>query len=172
MSKIKSLHDLYVAQLKDMYYAEKQLVKALPKMAKAAQSPQLVKDFMMHLDETEGHVERLEEVFDLLDLSPRSEKCEAITGIIEEAKQLMSEVEDSPANDAGLILAAQKAEHYEITTYGSLIVFAKTLGYNDQVEILKKTIAEEKAADEKLTQLAEKTSNKQAAIGEKQRVAA
>ena len=172
MPKIKSLHDLYVSQLKDLYYAEKQLTKALPKMAKASQNPQLAKDFLKHLDETEIHVERLESVFEMLGLVPRAEKCEAISGIIEEAEELMSDSKDGAANDAALIMAAQKAEHYEITTYGSLIVFAQTLGYEKQAAVMKKTIAEEKAADEKLSQLAETSANESANVSEKERRAA
>lgn len=159
---IESLEDLYIAQLRDILYAEKQLTKALPKMAKNATNPKLAEGFMKHAEETEVHIERLTQIFEMLDLKPRAEKCEAIIGLVEEAKEMMEESEEGEVRDAALIMAAQKAEHYEIATYGSLIVFAKTLGYNDQAALLKQTIAEEKATDEKLSKLAESGVNEKA----------
>ncbi len=159
MAKIKSLHDLYVAQLKDLYYAEKQLVKALPKMAKASTDPKLAKGFTSHLAETKTQVERLEQVFEMLEIPAKAVKCEAIIGILKEATEMMDETKGTDAADAALIMAAQKAEHYEITTYGSVITFAKALGYTEQANLLKLTIAEEKACDETLTKQAESSSN-------------
>jgi ferritin-like metal-binding protein YciE len=162
MSDVENLHELYVAQLKDIYYAEKQLVKALPKMAEKATNAQLRDAFLSHLDETETHVERLEEVFELLDIAARAEKCPAILGIIDEAKEIIDECEDGVTLDAGLIMGGQKAEHYEIATYGTLIAWAETMGHREQAEILKKTLSEEKAANDKLTQLATTSINKAA----------
>ena len=157
-----TLEDLYIAQLRDIHYAEKQLTKALPKMAKNATNPKLAEELMLHAEETEQHLERLAKVFSLLGLKPRGEKCEAILGHIEEAKELMDECEDDSVRDAAIIMAAQKAEHYEIATYGSLIVFAKNLGLHEQAEILKQIIADEKKADEKLSKLAEAGINTKA----------
>jgi ferritin-like metal-binding protein YciE len=162
MAKIESLEDLYVAQLKDIYYAEKQLAKALPKMAKKATNKKLSDGFLKHAEETEIHIERLEQVFEMLEISARAEKCEAIIGLTDEAKEIMDDCEKGDVLDAGLIMAGQKAEHYEIATYGSLIVFAETLGLTKQAALLKKTIAEEKATDEKLSTLAEGSINQKA----------
>jgi ferritin-like metal-binding protein YciE len=160
---IKTMNDLFVHQLQDIYYAENQLVKALPNMAKKASDPQLKQGFLTHLEETRQHVKRLEEVFKMHGAEIKAIDCPAIDGIIEEADDTASEVEDKAVLDAALINAAQAAEHYEITRYGSLIAWAKQLGRNDCVSILQKTLDEEKATDRKLTTLAESRVNLRAA---------
>lgn len=157
--KVQSLKDLYVLQLKDTYYAEKQLLKALPKLAKAATNAELQKAFLSHRDETEVHVERLETIFDELEKAARGEKCEAIEGIVEEGKEMI-ELDTLPEiKDVALICAGQKAEHYEMANYGTLIAWAKLLGFTSQVKLLEQTLAEEKAADAKLSKLAETKIN-------------
>jgi ferritin-like metal-binding protein YciE len=156
---IKTMNDLFVHQLQDIYYAENQLVKALPNMAKKASDPQLKQGFLTHLEETRQHVKRLEEVFKMHGAEIKAIDCPAIDGIIEEADDTASEVEDKAVLDAALINAAQAAEHYEITRYGSLIAWAKQLGRNDCASILQKTLDEEKATDKKLTTLAESRVN-------------
>jgi ferritin-like metal-binding protein YciE len=163
MATEKTLDDLFLDTLKDIYYAEKQLLKALPKMAKAAQDPKLADGFMMHAEETEGHVERLEQIFELLDKPARGKTCDAILGILEEGKSIMDEFKDTIAIDAGLISAGQAAEHYEIARYGTLKTWAEQLGMTDAVKLLDQTLAEEKATDEKLTELAISTENIKAA---------
>lgn len=160
---IKTMNDLFVHQLQDIYYAEKQLVKALPNMAKKATDPQLKQGFLTHLDETRQHVTRLEEVFKMHGAEIRAIDCPAIDGIIEEADDTASEIEDKAVLDAALINAAQAAEHYEITRYGSLIAWARQLGRNECASILQKTLDEEKATDKKLTALAESKVNLRAA---------
>jgi ferritin-like metal-binding protein YciE len=160
---IKTMNDLFVHQLQDIYYAENQLVKALPNMAKKASDPQLKQGFLTHLEETRQHVKRLEEVFKMHGAEIKAIDCPAIDGIIEEADDTASEVEDKAVLDAALINAAQAAEHYEITRYGSLIAWAKQLGRNDCASILQKTLDEEKATDKKLTTLAESRVNLRAA---------
>jgi ferritin-like metal-binding protein YciE len=160
---IKTMNDLFVHQLQDIYYAEKQLVKALPKMAEKATDKQLKHGFLSHLDETRTHVQRLEQVFQMCGAAARSVNCPAIDGIIKEADEVAGEVEDKSVLDAALINAVQAAEHYEITRYGSLIAWAKQLGRNDCVSILQKTLDEEKATDRKLTTLAESRVNLRAA---------
>src|SRR3954454_1334162 len=152
---IKTMNDLFVHQLQDIYYAEKQLVKALPKMAQKASDPQLKQGFLTHLDETRQHVARLEEVFRMHRAEIKAVSCPAIDGIIEEADEVAGEVEDKSVLDAALINAAQAVEHYEITRYGSLIAWAKQLGRTDCASVLQKTLDEEKATDKKLTTLAE-----------------
>src|SRR5690348_2339536 len=132
----KTLEDLFEDTLKDIYYAERQITRALPKMAKAAQSPELKAGFEKHLQETEGHIERLQQIFELIDKPARGKTCEAILGIIEEGKSIMEEFEGSPALDAGLISAAQAVEHYEIARYGTLKAWAKQLGKSDVVKLL------------------------------------
>lgn len=149
------LHSLMVEQLRDILWAEKHLVKALPKMAKAATDPKLAKAFSDHQKETEGHVKRLGEVFKLLDLAPRAKKCDAMEGLLSEADELKEDWEGSEAQDAALIAAAQKVEHYEIASYGTIRAFAKRLGYTEIAGILTQTIEEEGAADKKLTEIAE-----------------
>jgi len=156
---IKTMNDLFVHQLQDIYYAEKQLVKALPKMAKKAADQQLKQGFLTHLDETKTHVERLEQVFQMHGAQVKAVDCPAIDGIIQEADEVAGEVADKSVLDAALINAAQAAEHYEITRYGSLIAWAKQLGRNDCASVLQKTLEEEKATDKKLTALAESKVN-------------
>ena len=160
---IKNMNDLFVHQLQDIYYAEKQLVKALPKMAEKATDKQLKQGFLTHLEETRTHVQRLEEVFRMHGADVKAVDCPAIDGIIEEADEVAGEVEDKSVLDAALINAAQAAEHYEIVRYGSLIAWAKQLGRNDCAGVLQKTLDEEKAADRKLNMLAESKINLRAA---------
>lgn len=160
---IKTMDDLFVHQLQDIYYAEKQLVKALPKMAEKATDPQLKQGFMTHLDETQVHVQRLEQVFAMHGAQVKAVNCPAIDGIIKEADETAGEVDDKAVLDAALINAAQAAEHYEIVRYGSLIAWAKQLGRNDCAAVLQKTLDEEKATDKKLTTLAESKINLRAA---------
>jgi ferritin-like metal-binding protein YciE len=160
---IKTMNDLFVHQLQDIYYAEKQLVKALPTMAQKASDPQLKQGFLTHLDETRQHVVRLEQVFKMHGADVKAVNCPAIDGIIEEADEVAGEVEDKSVLDAALINAAQAAEHYEITRYGSLIAWAKQLGRSDCASVLQKTLDEEKAADRKLTTIAESKVNMRAA---------
>ncbi|WP_420134692.1 ferritin-like domain-containing protein [Rhodopseudomonas sp.] len=160
---IKTMDDLFVHQLQDIYYAEKQLVKALPKMADKATDPMLKQGFMTHLEETRGHVKRLEQVFEMHGAKAKAVDCPAIDGIIEEAEETAGEVEDKTVLDAALINAAQAAEHYEIVRYGSLVAWAKRLGRNECAAVLQKTLDEEKATDKKLTTLAEGSINIRAA---------
>lgn len=158
------LQSLFVDELRDILWAEKHLVEALPKMAKAANDPALSEAFSKHLNETKGHVERLGEIFSLLGLSPRAKKCHAMEGILKEGDEIAEEYSDSNALDAALIAAAQKVEHYEIATYGTLRAFAKRLGHTEAVEILTATFNEECAADETLSSLAERTANEEALV--------
>jgi ferritin-like metal-binding protein YciE len=159
----KTLEHLFYETLKDIYFAEKQILKALPKMAKAANSNDLRQAFEKHRGETEGHVERLEEVFDLIDRPARGKTCDAILGIVDEGKEVMEEFGDSSALDAGLLAGAQAVEHYEISRYGTLRAWAAELGLNDAVRLLDQTLAEEKKTDELLTKLAEGAVNLAAA---------
>ena len=163
MSDITSLEELYVAQLKDIYYAEKQILKALPKMAKAANSDKLRAAFEKHHDETEGQVERLEKIFELLGKAARGKKCDAIEGILEEGTEIMDEYKGEPALDAGLLAAAQAVEHYEISRYGTLKTWATKLGLKDAVKLLDQTLAEERKTDDALTKLADTAVNAEAA---------
>ena len=160
---IKTMNDLFLHQLQDIYYAEKQLVKALPKMADKATDKQLKQGFLTHLEETRTHVQRLEQVFQMHGAEVKAVNCPAIDGIIEEAEEIAGEVEDKQVLDAALINAAQAAEHYEIVRYGSLVAWAKQLGRNDCASILQKTLDEEKATDKKLTTWAESKINLRAA---------
>jgi ferritin-like metal-binding protein YciE len=160
---IKTMNDLFVHQLQDIYYAEKQLVKALPKMAEKATDKQLKQGFLTHFEETKTHVQRLEQVFQMHGAEVKAVNCPAIDGIIKEADEVAGEVEDKAVLDAALINAAQAAEHYEIVRYGSLIAWAKQLGRNDCASVLQKTLDEEKATDKKLTTLAESKINLRAA---------
>lgn len=154
------LMDFFVDELKDIYWAEKHLVKALGKLEKKTTTGELAQAFSDHREETEGHVARLEEVFSLLDRKAQAKKCEAMEGIIAEAETIIEDTEkDTMTRDVGLILAAQKAEHYEIASYGGLITLAKILGLTEAAKLLKQTIGEEKAADEKLTKIAENRVN-------------
>jgi len=159
----KTLDDLFLDTLKDIYYAERQLTKTLPKLAKAAQSAELKAGFEEHLAQTEGHVERLEHIFDLLGKPARGKTCDAILGIIEEGKSAMEDYKGSPALDAALVAAAQAAEHYEITRYGTLKTWADELGMKDAVKLLDATLQEEVETDQKLTKLAMSKVNLKAA---------
>ncbi|MDB5564395.1 MAG: hypothetical protein JWP84_961 [Tardiphaga sp.] len=160
---IKTMDDLFVHQLQDIYYAEKQLVKALPKMADKATDPMLKQAFLTHLEETRVHVQRLEQVFEMHGAEVKAVDCPAIDGIIQEADETAGEVDDKAVLDAALINAAQAAEHYEIVRYGSLIAWARQLGRNDCAAVLQKTLDEEKTTDKKLTSLAEGRINMRAA---------
>lgn len=160
---IRTLEDLFVETLKDIYYAEKKLVKTLPKMAKKAVSPLLKEAIQSHLTETEGHVERLEEVFAAMDKKPIAKKCEALDGLVKEADEVLAEIEDARTLDAGIISSAQTVEHYEIARYGTLVCWARELGMEEAESLLQATLDEEKAADEKLSDLAEESINQQAA---------
>ena len=159
----KQLDDLFLDTLKDIYYAERQILKALPKMAKAATSPELKAGFEQHHTETEGQVERLQQVFEILGKPARGKTCDAILGILEEGKEIMEEYKGAVALDAGLVAAAQAVEHYEIARYGTLVTWAKQLGHNDIAELLSATLEEEKSTDSKLTKLATSAVNAKAA---------
>lgn len=159
----KNLSALFLDTLKDIYYAEKQIYKSLPKMAKAAQSDQLRAAFEKHHDETEGHIERLEQIFELLGKPARGKKCDAIEGILDEGKEIMEEYEDAPALDAGLLAGAQAVEHYEISRYGTLKAWAEKLAMKDAIKLLDATLAEEKKTDETLTKIAASAVNAEAA---------
>lgn len=160
---IKTMNDLYVHQLQDIYYAEKQILKSLPDMIGKASDGDLKTGLQKHLQETENHVARLDQVFKLHDLSPKAIDCPAIDGIIEEAEEVSGEVDDKEVLDAAIIAAAQAVEHYEITKYGTLIAWAHQLGRDDAAAIMMKTLDEEKAADKKLTSVAEAKVNRKAA---------
>jgi ferritin-like metal-binding protein YciE len=160
---IQTLDVLFVHQLQDIYYAEKQLVKALPKMADKATSTQLKQAFNSHLEETKAHVGRVEQVFKMHGVEAKAVNCPAIDGIIEEADEVTADVDDKQVLDAALIAAAQAAEHYEITRYGTLVAWAQQLGRNDCAGVLEQNLAEEKAADKKLSSIAESGINRKAA---------
>jgi ferritin-like metal-binding protein YciE len=163
MAEVGTLHDAFIDELRDTYDAEKQLTKALPKLAKAASNPKLRQAFETHLEETQGQVERLEQVFESLDEKARGKHCEGIAGIIEEGKSIMEEDFDETAMDACLIAAAQRAEHYEMAAYGTLVAWAQAMGHTKAAELLQQTLDEEKAADKKLSGLAEGGINQRAA---------
>lgn len=160
---IKSMDDLFVHQLRDIYYAEKQITKALPEMIQKANDQKLKQGFQTHLRETENHVKRLDQVFELLGKKAAGVDCPAIDGIVEEAEDVAGEVEDKNVLDAALISAAQAVEHYEMTRYGTLIAWAKQLGHSNVVPLLNQTLDEEKATDKKLTEMAESQVNRRAA---------
>ena len=164
--ELESLRELYIDELKDLYSAEKQLVKALPKMAKNATNPELKKAFQDHLAQTEQHVERLEQIFESLEASPRGKKCVGMEGLIEEANEMLEEDAEEEVLDAGLISKAQHVEHYEMAGYGTVRTYAMTLGEQEHAELLEQTLNEEKEADELLSQLAENSINIQAASGD------
>lgn len=163
MATEKTLDDLFLDTLKDIYYAEKQITKALPKMAKAAQSDDLRAGFEKHLEETEGHVERLEQIFELLGKPARGKTCDAILGIIEEGKSIIEDFKGTAALDAGLISAAQAVEHYEMARYGTLKTWADQLGMAEAVKLLDATLKEEEATDQALSELAVSSANPAAA---------
>jgi ferritin-like metal-binding protein YciE len=165
MAETGTLHDAFLDELRDAYDAEKQLTQALPKMAKAATSPVLRDAFQAHLEETRGHVDRLEQVMEGLGEKVRGKHCDGIEGIIKEGKSVMEEDFDETTMDACLIAAGQRAEHYEMAAYGTLVAWARAMGHDDAAAVLQETLDEEKAADEKLTSLAEAGINQEAAAG-------
>ncbi len=160
---IHTMDDLFLHTLQDIYYAENQIVKALPEMIEKATDKQLAQGFKTHLEETKGQVKRLEQVFKLLGKAPQGVDCPAIDGLIEEAEDVAGDIDDKQVLDAALIGAAQAVEHYEIARYGTLMAWAKTLGHQDAIRLLKQNLDEEKAADEKLSKMAETSVNRKAA---------
>ena len=162
---VTSFEDLFVNELRDIYSAEKQLTRALPRMAKAAKHPELREALESHLEETRGQVERLDQVFEQLDLPKRAKKCEAMEGLIEEARATMEELDDGALLDVGMIISAQKVEHYEIAGYGSLVALARQLGHADAAGLLAATLDEEKAADQKLNKIAASVNAEAASAG-------
>jgi ferritin-like metal-binding protein YciE len=163
MADTETLHDAFIEELRDTYDAEKQLTKALPKLAKASSSPKLRQAFERHLDETQEQISRLEQVFESLDEKARGKHCEGIAGIIEEGKSIMEQDFDEMTMDACLIAAGQRAEHYEMAAYGTLVAWAEAMGHTEAARLLQQTLDEEKAADEKLSGLAESGINQGAA---------
>jgi ferritin-like metal-binding protein YciE len=163
MAEADTLHDAFIEELRDAYDAEKQLTKALPKLAKAASNPKLREAFERHLEETQGHVQRLEQVFETLDERAKGKHCEGIAGIIEEGKAIMEESFEGSAMDACLIAAGQRAEHYEMAAYGTMVAWAQAMGHDQAARLLQQTLDEEKAADQKLSTLAEGGINQSAA---------
>ena len=164
LMKLGSLEDLYVGELKDLYSAENQLLKALPRMAKAASAPNLTKAFESHLKQTQTHVARLEKIFKKLGGSPKGKKCKAMEGLLAEGKELMAEEAEDAVMDAALIGAAQRVEHYEMAGYGCVRTYARLLGHTDAADLLQKTLDEEGAADKALTELAETSINSGAKV--------
>jgi ferritin-like metal-binding protein YciE len=162
-TEFNSFNDLFVNQIEDLYDAEQRLTKALPKMAEAANSSQLKQAFQSHLTETEGHVSRLEQIFREINVEPKRETCEAMKGLIAEGEEMIKAHGDAEIKDAALIAAAQRVEHYEMSGYGTARAFAKRLGLNQAANLLQQTLEEEKAADEKLNNIAESSVNRQAA---------
>ncbi|MBB3655900.1 ferritin-like metal-binding protein YciE [Rhizobium sp. BK650] len=162
MAKEKTLEDLFYDTLKDIYFAERQILRALPKMARAAQSAELKAGFEKHREETEGHVERLQQVFEIIGKRAQGKTCEAIQGIIAEGEEIMEEFQGTSAVDAGLISAAQAVEHYEIARYGTLKTWAQTLGFKEAVTLLDLTLQEEARTDQLLTKLATTAANQKA----------
>ena len=160
---IKTLEDLFIHELSDIHSAERQISKALPRLARAAENPELTAAFETHLEETVGQIERLDQVVELLGIRLKRIKCAAMEGLVEEGKEVIDSVEKGPVRDAALVGGAQKVEHYEIAAYGTLCALAKQLGYDGAVKLLKATLEEEKATDEKLTILAESGGNQRAA---------
>jgi ferritin-like metal-binding protein YciE len=162
MATTKSLNDLLLNFMQDIYYAERQILKALPKLAKAAQNEQLKEAFLHHREETQGQVERLQKAFDMLGKRARGQTCEAINGLIEEGEEVVEDFPDGPVRDAGLAACAQAVEHYEMARYGALIAWAKVAGQKEIVSLLEETLAEEKKADSLLNDLANRQLNAQA----------
>ncbi len=165
-AKQKTLDDLFLDTLKDVYHAEKQILRALPKMAKAAESDQLRQALEKHRDETEVQIERLEQVFEMLEKPARGKTCEAIQGLVEESKELMQDFKDSEALDAALIAAQQSVEHYEISRYGTMRTWAQQLGMQEAVQLIEQTLEEEKKTDQLLTEMAESMANQEAEQGQ------
>lgn len=164
--QVTSLNDLFVKELRDVYNAERQLIRTLPTMAMKATSPDLAQAIETHFEETQQQAERLEQVFEMLDVSSRGPVCKGMKGIIEEGKEFLDEAEEPDVTDVGIIASAQKVEHYEIATYGTLCEYANVLGHGEIADLLKQTLEEEKAADKKLTQLAEQGINAMATAGD------
>jgi ferritin-like metal-binding protein YciE len=162
MATTKSLNDLLLTFMQDIYYAERQILKALPKMAKAAQNEQLKQAFMHHREETQGQVERLQKAFEALGKRPRGQTCEAINGLIEEGEEVVEEYPEGSVRDAGLAACAQAVEHYEMARYGALIAWAKVAGQQEVVQLMEETLAEEKKTDALLNDLANRELNQQA----------
>lgn len=162
MSSLNSLKDLYLDELRDLYNAESQITKALPKMAKAASSSELKRAFERHLTQTEGHIARLEQIFQNMDVAPKGKVCKAMQGLVEEGEELLKQKADPEVMDAGLISIAQRVEHYEIAGYGCVRTYAEELGEKKSVSLLQETLNEEKETDQKLTQLAESRINQKA----------
>ena len=162
MPKITSLEEAFIHELSDIYSAEKQLTKALPKLARAATNPQLSQGFSTHLEETQGQVERIDQIVETLGIKLKRVKCLAMEGLVAEGAETIEEIEAGPVRDAMLIVGGQKVEHYEIAAYGGLVTIAKSLGYDDAAKLLSDTLAEEKATDEKLNQIALSEVNKEA----------
>ena len=160
---VKSIEELFIHELSDIYSAEKQLTKALPRLARAAEAPELVAAFELHLEETQGQIERIDQVVEVLDIKLKRIKCAAMEGLVEEGKEVIDSIKAGALRDAALIGGAQKVEHYEIAAYGTLCALAKQLGYTEALALLKETLAEEKSTDEKLTLLAEGGGNQRAA---------
>jgi ferritin-like metal-binding protein YciE len=160
---LDSLQSLFLEELKDVYHAEKQLVQALPRLAKSATSPDLKEAITAHLEETKGHVERIEQIFQDLGHAARGKRCKGMEGLLEEGKEIMEEEGEAAVIDAALIAGAQRVEHYEIAAYGCLRTYAQLLGYDNAAKLLSETLAEEEAADEKLNSIAESKVNAQAA---------
>jgi ferritin-like metal-binding protein YciE len=162
MAAVKTMEDLFLHTLKDIYYAEKLIYRSLPKMMKQASSPELKQAFEKHRQETEGQIERLEQIFEECEVAARGVRCEAMDGIIAEAKDIMEEVEDDQVRDAGMLAAAQTVEHYEISRYGTMIAWANQLGMKNAVKLLQQTLDEEKKTDKLLSDLALKQVNQEA----------
>lgn len=169
--KIETLQELYVSLLKDMVSGEKQMIKALPKMAEAADTPDLKAAFEDHLEETQNQLTRLEQIFETMNMNGNGENCEAMEGLVKEGKEIMDNVKTEEVRDAGLIAAAQKVEHYEIGSYGTLVEIARILGETKHVQLLEQTLNEEKAADQKLNAIAEGHVNRLAASAKKRKAA-
>ncbi|NYZ61520.1 ferritin-like domain-containing protein [Luteimonas deserti] len=160
---VKTLEDLFIHELSDIHSAERQITKALPRLIRASSNPELAAAFEAHLEETAGQIERLDQVVELLGIRLKRIKCAAMEGLVEESKEVIDEIEKGPLRDAALIGGAQKVEHYEIASYGTICALAKQLGYNDAIKLLQATLEEEKATDAKLTLLAESGGNQDAA---------
>lgn len=160
---VKTIEDLFIHELSDIYSAEKQLTRALPRLARAASAPELKQAFETHLEETQGQVERIDQIVEALDVRLKRIKCAAMEGLVEESKEIIDSIPEGPLRDAALIGGAQKVEHYEIAAYGTLSAIAKQLGYKEALPLLQATLKEEKATDEKLTLLAEQAGNQRAA---------
>jgi ferritin-like metal-binding protein YciE len=159
MAKLEGLHDLFLEQLKDMYDSEKQLIKALPKMAKEADNEQLKRAIEHHLEETKGHAERLERVFESVEAKAKAKHCAGMEGIIDEGKELLDQDAEPAVRDAGIIAGAQRVEHYEISAYGTLVAYAKEMGHREAVTLLQQNQKEEEEADRKLTEISKTVNN-------------